>query len=197
MPKFLSTRLRILKGNLKIFLTLICVFALGVVLGILFNIRSGNKISAYDNVLDFYKRIFGSKFNAFSLEIKFLINCTLMTAVFFLLSIIKYALAIGYAALFFRGLIVGGALVVIVGVYGISGIPVLLLINVVQTIVSCACLCALLSVNFNLFCVCKSVKIDLKFKIITACVCLCVFALAAVYGVLALIFFIKPLYSVF
>ena len=198
MPVFLKERITTLKKNLKIFTIFAVVFAAGMILGIIFNLKSGDKNPTTKSVTTFYQRICNPEINAFSIEIKFFFNCALMLCIFFTLSFSVYLLPVSFAIIFVRGIICGGAIVAYIVTYKLSGAMVFLLINLVQTVVSYAVFCALVCINGDFFTQGKCrVKRNLKYKLLTALICLIVCFAVTVYGFFAISLILRPLYLIF
>lgn len=71
MPDFLTSRFNAVKRRINFFIIASLVFAVGFILGVIFNLKSGVKNPSYSSVEEFVKTVTNPKSNVFGVEIKF------------------------------------------------------------------------------------------------------------------------------
>lgn len=199
MPDFLTSRFNAVKRRINFFVISSLVFAVGFILGVIFNLKSGVKNPSYSVVEEFVKTVTNPKSNVFGVEIKFFLNCALISCLIFVSTLSVYALPVGFAVLLVRGTVFGSSAVVFVHFYKLNGLFLFLIVSLIQTALTVAAYAAVLTVNSDCDTLEKCKKSDNLFlyKCVTALLCVAVCLVAALYGLIVMALIIKPICTIF
>lgn len=199
MPDFLTSRFNAVKRRINFFVISSLVFAVGFILGVIFNLKSGVKNPSYPGVEEFVKTVTNPKSNVFGVEIKFFLNCALISCLIFASTLSLYALPVGFAVLLVRGTVFGSSAVVFVHFYKLNGLFLFLIVSLIQTALTVAAYAAVLTVNSDCDTSDKCKKSDNLFlyKCVTALLCVAVCLVAALYGLIVIALIIKPICTIF
>ncbi len=199
MPDILSLRFCAIKRRINLFIIAILVFVVGFILGVIFNLKSGVQNPTYSSVKEFIKIVTNPKSNVFGIEIKFFLNCALISCIIYASALSVYALPVGFAVLFVRGTVFGSSAVAFVCFYKLNGLFLFLIVSFVQTFLTIVAYSAVLTVNseYNITDKCKITNNLFLYKCVTALLGLAVCFIAALYGLIVITFIIKPVCTIF
>lgn len=196
MQSFAKSKLSILSRHSNKILLFTATYVLGIILGIFFIGNTESSSILYSNASSYHVIIFDTSISYFSIFFKCFFAGALLCMLTVILGLSVYTIPFICIVLFYRGVILGTALIIFYSISGISGIVIFIILTLPMHVVITLGLIASSVLNYDIDFTCK-LKVRLIRCIKNAIVGILFTLVASIYLLFIMITVIRPINLIF